>query len=105
MIERIGVERIFHEAKARKINSSRWGTLYRLQLDDGPIEAVQVTCPSTARQYMLAVNPDIYPDEPRTALTAVASTWRKPVDGAPESEWPPVFASPKDYARFMAVET
>lgn len=52
-----------------------FGTLYR----DGSTAVVKVICPSTGREYFLAVDPSRYKGRAGTeARAAVASTWRKP---------------------------
>ncbi len=63
MIERLGYERFFQEAKAKiidKDNDSRGGERRLLILplkNDEPIVCVAVTCPSTGRNYILRVPP------------------------------------------------
>jgi len=63
MIERFGMERLVREAEAEVVHTTDEGTLYRVPLthgiedDDEWLAALEVTCPSTGRTFLLGVPP------------------------------------------------
>lgn len=77
MIERYGVARLLKEANAQKMDQSREGVLYRLELPrDESLVVIELTCPTTGRRYLLRVPPNM-----ETAREAIAWTF----DLAPEA--------------------
>ena len=87
MIERMGAERFFGELKPTVVHSDQDGLgmnrrLLRIKVPGsrtGYLQSVEVTCPSTGRQYILGVPSDI-----QTCQAAVASTF-----GLKAEQWAP----------------
>ena len=78
LIERIGISKFFQEAGLEPFHTDRFGSLYRVE--GGAY--VHVVCPSTGKEYHLAV-----PMRCRTAHEAVAWTFSLvPEDYLPEQE-------------------
>jgi hypothetical protein len=84
MIERVGMERLMQSGRASVIHRDAEGrVLYRLPVPgDEPIVAVQVTCPSTGRTYVLRVPPAIQTCDAAVAWTFAArpSSYRPVVE-------------------------
>ena len=68
------MQRFLAETKAKVVDKSAHGELYRLESTD-PVVAVHVKCPSTNREYWLRVPPTI-----TTAHEARAWGFRRTVD-------------------------
>ena len=74
MIDRVGMDRILRELKAKMLHRDRTGRLYRLKIPgDEAVVAVRVKDPSTDREYWLRVPPQI-----TRARDAVAWTFALP---------------------------
>jgi hypothetical protein len=74
-LERIGYERFFQQAQATVLDQDRDAggerRLLRVELErDEPLLCVAVICPSTGRQYLLRVPPDITTCQQAIAWTA-----------------------------------
>jgi hypothetical protein len=85
LFEILGYERILKEIGATSVQRDDFGELLHADLadDNGKIAAfVRVKCPSTGREYINRVRPDV-----KTAKAAVASRWRlKPSEYALSKE-------------------
>lgn len=93
-----GFDRYFKELKTKTVNRDDWGELLTFRLDGEWHFAVKVlnSTPEpdgTYKDYILRVrDPKIhYPNHPRTARGAIASTFRNPQTGEL------IFESPEDY--------